>query len=300
MYVVTGATGNTGSVVAHTLLSHGRQVRTLGRNASRLLPFANRGAEALVIDLTDTGAVVRAFLGAEAAYVMIPPNPALPDYFAYVEKVVSSLASALVEARVRHAVVLSSLGAELHSGTGLVVGAHRLERTLDGIAGLNTLNLRAGYFMENTLTQVEAIHAMGKCVGPLRADLKLPMIAARDIGAVAAQALLELDFHGHQTRELHGQRDISYAEAASILGQAIDIPDLQYEQLSDERLSPVLADMGMSSNFIDLFFEMSAALNSGQMKALEPRNVRNTTPTTFESFVAEKFVPVYQKVNKAA
>ena len=300
MYVVTGASGNTGSVVAHTLLDRGKRVRVIGRNADHLRQLADRGAEAVIAELTDTAALARAFSGAEAVYAMIPPNSSLPDIYAYDERITTSLVSALRDAGVRNVVSLSSIGADKPSGTGLVLGLHRQEQALNGINGLNVLHLRAGYFMENTLSQAGLIHAMGSTAGPLRADLKLPMIATRDIGMAAAEALLRLDFQGHQTRELLGQRDISYAEVASIIGRAIGRPDLKYVQSGHEQLRPTLVQMGMSRNFIDLLLEMTDALNSGHMKALEQRNPRNTTPTSFEHFVEEKFVPEYRKAPQAA
>jgi uncharacterized protein YbjT (DUF2867 family) len=162
------------------------------------------------------------------------------------------------------------------------------------------LHLRAGYFMENTLGQAQMIQGMGSTGGPVRGDLKLPMIATRDIGAAAAQAMLRLDFKGHQSRELLGQRDISYNEVASVIGKQIGKPDLKYVHLSDEQVRPALSQMGMSPNFIGLLLEMTAALNSGYMKALEPRTTQNSTPTSFENFVAEEFLPVYQKTSKVA
>ncbi len=300
MYVVTGASGNTGSVVARTLLESGKQVRVIGRNAEHLRPFTERGAEAVIADISDSAPLAHAFQGAEGVYAMIPPNPAASDLYAYDDRIIASLVSALTNARVRHVVALSSIGADKPSGTGPVVGLHRLEQALDGIPGLNTLHLRAGYFMENTLSQAGVIHAMGSTVGPLRADLELPMIATSDIGADAAQRLLRLDFQGHQTRELLGQRDISYSEVTAIIGQAIGRPGLQYVQAPDEQLRPVLVEMGMSPNFADLLLEMSGALNSGYMKALEARTAENTTPTSFESFVAEEFVPALQRLSTAA
>jgi uncharacterized protein YbjT (DUF2867 family) len=300
MYAVTGASGNTGSVVAHTLLNNGKQVRVIGRNPDHLREFTQRGAEPFITDLADTGKLVNAFRGAEAVYAMIPPDPSLHDIYAYDERITSSLASALSDARVRHVVALSSIGADKPTGTGLVIGLHRFEEALNKIDGLNALYLRAGYFMENTLPQAGIIHAMDSTAGPLRGDLKLPMIATHDIGSAAAEAVLKLDFRGHETRELLGQRDISYNEATSIIGKAIGKPDLKYTQLPDEQLRPALANMGMSSNFIQLLLEMTSALNSGYMKALEPRSPRNTTPTSFEIFTAEKFVPAYQKFSAAA
>ena len=78
--------------------------------------------------------------------------------------------------------------------------------------------------MENTLPQVGAIRMAGSVIGPFRPDLKLPMIATRDIGTAAADALLSLGFHGKQTRELLGQRDLDYTEVATIIGKAIGKP----------------------------------------------------------------------------
>ncbi len=68
MYVVTGATGNTGHVVANRLLDQGKKVRVIGRNRERLQPFVARGAEAFVADLSDQAAVKQAFAGADAVY----------------------------------------------------------------------------------------------------------------------------------------------------------------------------------------------------------------------------------------
>lgn len=300
MYVVTGASGNTGSVVARGLLEQGKQVRVVGRNSNHLRQFTDRGAEAFVADMTDAAKLTKAFTGAEAVYAMIPPDLAASDVFSYDEQITSSLVSALTEAKVRHVVTLSSIGADKPSGTGPVVGLHRLEQALNRINGLNVLHLRAGYFMENTLAQAGAIQVMGNATGPLRGDLKLPMIAAQDIGAAAANALLQLEFKGHQSRELLGQRDISYDEIAGIIGKAIGMPGLKYVHVPDEQLRPVLAQQGMSSNFVDLLLEMCGALNSGYMKALETRKPENSTATSYEAFASEKFLPTYQKTSKAA
>ena len=190
--------------------------------------------------------------------------------------------------------VLSSIGADQEDKTGPVVGLHHLERTLEGIAGLNMHFLRAGYFMENVLPQVGVIQSLGFIAGPLRADLPLPMIATRDIGAFAAEALARRDFQGKQRRELQGARDVTYAQVAQVIGAAIGKPDLRYQQAPAIQLKPALTQMGMSANMADLLLEMSDSLNAGHMRALEPRSAQNTTPTTIETFAAEVFVPAYR------
>jgi uncharacterized protein YbjT (DUF2867 family) len=294
MYVVIGATGHTGSVVAEKLLAKGDKVRVVGRDAKRLERLKQKGAEAFVADVTDGSAMARAFSGAEAAYVMVPPNMASPNVRSYQEHVNDVLARALQNNGVRHAVVLSSVGADKPDRTGPVLGLHTLEQLLEAIAGLNVLFLRAGYFMENILPQVSVIQSLAHMTGPIRSDLALSMIATRDIGAFAAEALSRRDFQGKQRRELLGARDVTYAQVAKVVGAAIEKPDLSYRQVPAAQLKPALTQMGMSPDMADLLLDMSDALNSGHMRALEPRSPQNTTPTTIETFVGEVFVPAYR------
>ena len=295
MYVILGASGNTGHVVAKNLLARGQKVRVVGRNAAHLQSLGGEGAEIFIGDVLDATTLTKAFHKADAAYVMIPPNPTSNDVRAYEDRVSDAIAAAVLEAGVKHVVSLSSFGADKPSGTGPVAGLYDLEQKLNQINGANALHLRAGYFMENTLPQVGAIRMLGKVIGPLSPNLKLPMIATRDIGTAAADALLRLAFQGKQTQELQGQRDLDYIEAASIIGKAIGKPDLKYMQLSDEQMRPALVQSGISEQLAKLYLEMTAALNSGHMRTLEPRSSRNTTPTTYENFVAEVFVPAYQQ-----
>jgi uncharacterized protein YbjT (DUF2867 family) len=295
MYVVLGASGNTGKVVAKNLLARGQKVRVVGRNAAHLQSLAAEGAEIFIGDAADASALPKAFHKADAAYVMLPPNPTSNEYRAYQDRVSDAIAGAARSAGVKHIVSLSSFGADKSSGTGPVAGLYELEQKLNQIDGTNVLHLRAGYFMENTLPQVGAIRMAGSMIGPVAPNLKLPMIATRDIGAAAADALLRLAFQGKQTQELQGQRDLDYNEAAGIIGKAISKPGLGYIQAPNDQIRAAMVQMGMSDNFAGLILEMAGALNTGHMHTLEPRSPVNTTPTKFETFVAESFVPAYQQ-----
>ena len=294
MFVITGATGYTGSVAAEKLLASGAKVRVIGRDAKRLERFSQKGAEAVVADMTDAAALEKAFSGARAVYALIPPNIAATDVRAYQERVTDALAAAIRNNGIAYAIALSSTGADKSYGTGPVVGLHSLEEKLESIDGLNVLSLRCGYFFQNLLPQTGIIQSLGFMAGPVRADVPLPMIATSDIGAVAAEALAKLDFVGKQTRELLGARHVTYTEAARIIGAAIGKPDLAYRQVPASVLKPAMMQMGMSSNMVDLILEMSDALNSGHMKSQEPRSARNTTATTLETFAAEVFAPAYR------
>jgi uncharacterized protein YbjT (DUF2867 family) len=294
MYVVTGASGHTGRVVAERLLAEQKKVRAIGRNVEHLAPLTRQGAEAWIGDLTDAKSLAEALNGAEAVYVMLPPDPGPMKYRAFQDRVSDAFAAAIGQAGVKHVVSLSSFGADKPAGTGPVAGLHYLEQSLNQISGLHVLHLRAGYFMENTLAQIAIIKTIGVVAGPLRAEVELPMIATRDIGEFAAEALLNLDFVGQQTRELLGARDVSMAEVASIIGASISRPQLSYKQLPDEQVRAALVEVGMSEDVTDLILEMSHAINTGHMVALEARSEENTTPTSYEQFVTEVFAPQFR------
>jgi uncharacterized protein YbjT (DUF2867 family) len=300
MYVITGASGHTGHAAANKLLSNGKKVRVVGRNLDHLKPLVAKGAEPFVANVIDKDSVAKAFAGAQAVYVMFPPDEKVQDYLSRAEQTAEAYAQAIEKNGVKHAVSLSSVGADKTEKTGPIVGLHRLEERLNRISGLNTLHLRAAYFMENTLGQADAIAQMGSTVGLLRQDLKFPCIAARDIGDFAGDVLSQLNFAGHHVQELHGQRDISYGEITTVIAKAIAKPDVKYVQLGPDQFRDTLVRMGMSENLAAGLTEMSESMNSGYLKFLEPRSPRNTTPTSYEKFVVETFVPIYQSKRKAA
>ncbi|HEY2820523.1 MAG TPA: NAD(P)H-binding protein [Candidatus Acidoferrum sp.] len=299
MYVIVGATGNTGSVIAEALLAKGEKVRAIGRDKEKLAKLASKGAEVASGDTTDAAFLTKAFEGARAVYFMVPPNMSSEDYRGFQRKVFEAGATAIENAKVHYVVALSSYGADKESGCGPVSGLHEMETRISKIPGLNVLFLRPGYFFENLLGQVGAIQGFGVVASPVRGDLKTPAIATEDIANVAAEHLLKLDFSGIQTKELLGERDLTYTEFAKALGDAIGKPDLQYMQMPNEQFIGAVMQMGMSRNFAESMTEMCDALNSGHMVGLEARTAANTTSTSIETFARDVFAPAF-KGGKAA
>jgi uncharacterized protein YbjT (DUF2867 family) len=294
MYTVLGATGHIGTVLTKMLLESGEKVRVVGRSTSRLQPLVQKGAEPFIGDVGDAEALTRAFQDVRAAFLMIPPNPVSPDYRADQERMSDAIASAAKNAGLRYAVNLSSYGAQAPAGTGPILGLHFAELKLNALDKLNVLHLRPVYFFENHLTAINMIQMMGLYGGAVRGDLKIPMIATRDIGAHAAERLLKLDFNGKKTKELLGERDLTMNEAAAIIGKALNNVELHYAQFPYDQVQQVLLQMGIPPKTAAYFIEMYQGINDGIVAATEPRTAENTTPTTFETFVKEVFVPAYQ------
>jgi uncharacterized protein YbjT (DUF2867 family) len=289
IYVILGASGNTGSIIANSLLSAGKNVRVVGRDSGRLQRFVDKGAEAFTADMSDAVALAKAFRGARAAYLMLPPAKSREEQ----ERDSDNVAKAVKESGLRYAVHLSSYGAQVAEGAGPVSGLHSSEQKLNAIEGLNVLHLRAAYFMENNLAAIGMIHQMGILGNALLPDLKIPMAATRDVGDYAAQRLLHLDFSGKQTRELLGERDLSMTEATAVIARGIGKPELHYQQFPYDQVQQALTQLGVPLKGAAMYIEMYKSINAGVLVPLEPRSRENTAPTSFEQFVQEVFAPAY-------
>lgn len=294
MIVVTGATGHTGRTTAEILLARGQKVRALGRTAAKLEALTGRGAEAFPCDILDVAALTKAFAGAESVYAMVPPDIKSEDVVGHYDRVAEAFVAAIKASGVRHVVTLSSVGAQLKSGTGPVLGLHRMEEKFNTIPHINVVHLRPASFMENNLAQIGVIQKFGRMAGIIKGDKRYPMIATKDIAAAAADALLLRDYAGNSVRELLGQRDISADETAKIIGAAIGKPDLSYMEAPTPMFSMGLRQMGMSANMAELMVEMMQSISGGAMNPEEPRTAANTTPTSFETFATEVFAPAFR------
>jgi uncharacterized protein YbjT (DUF2867 family) len=286
MITVMGATGNTGRVTAEALLSRGEKVRVVGRDAGKLAPLVARGAEAAVGSASDASFLGRAFAGVETAYTLLPPDMGVPDLRAHQDRVGEATVQALRQAGVKRVVFLSSVGADLPSGTGPIAGLHAQEERLRRL-GTAVLLLRPGYFFENFHASLPMIRHQGINGGAIAPDVKMAMIATRDIGTAAAAAIAARDFSGVEIRNLLGPRDLSLAEATRILGAAIGKPDLAYVQFPYDAFSAALVQAGLTPDLARLYVEMARAFNDGIVKVKGGRTPASTTPTSFESFAKE-------------
>jgi uncharacterized protein YbjT (DUF2867 family) len=178
-------------------------------------------------------------------------------------------------------------------GNGIVATLHDLERRLLPLthAGVKVLALRSGSYFENFAHAVEVAQAHGIVADSVDPDVPVPMVATRDVAAVAAAALRERDWAGFETRELLGPRLLTYAEATRILGEALGLPHLAYVRLPAAELAAMLRQAGFAEPQATLQAALGEGLSDGVVAAREQRSARNTTPTTFEDYTAQLAVP---------
>lgn len=292
-YVIAGASGRVGGVIARALLERGEKVRAIGRNYDRLRALEGRGAELSLGDLEDGLFVKESFAGARAAFVMLPTNFDIQRGLrAWQERLIEHQARAIEVNQLPYVLQLSTVGAQLESGAGMLEALRAFEARLERTKA-NVLCLRAAYFLDNLLARIPMIRELGFFADALRPELRIPMIATRDIGEVAARRLRALDWEGLLVEELLGERDLSMAEVARALGQAIGRPDLHYQQVSYEAAQQAMVEAGVPEEFAAGYLETIRAFNDGRLRPTQPRSPRTTTPTSVEQFAREIFAPAF-------
>lgn len=285
MFVVFGATGQTGSVVADTLLEKQLPVRVVLRSDKAADAWQAKGADVAFADVIDADAITKALDGAIAIYAMNPPAYQTADMFTVAKNIGAAYVEAIAQSSVQKVVLLSSVGSQHATGTGNIMTTYFLENIFGNLA-IPVAFLRAAGFMENW-NGVAVIAAekgiLPSFYSPL--DRKLPMVAAADIGRAAAEALTE-DWTGKRIIELYGAADYSPDDVAVAFAAVLN-RDVQAVALPESDWQATIVGFGASSEAANAWCEMLRGFNSGHIifenNGIETRKGQ----TTIEDFAAE-------------
>jgi uncharacterized protein YbjT (DUF2867 family) len=279
IFVVAGATGHVGSVVARELLAAGHKVRAIVRNVDKAKALAGQGAELVAGELSDAAFLTRTLRGADGAFLLVPPPPHdSADVRAFQDRVSAVEATAVRESGVRHVVLLSSWGAEKTSGTGPIVGLHVLEEALKKTGVLSTF-LRAGSFTENLLAMLPAAQHQGVLPNFFPPEHKTATIATRDIAAVAVRSLLKPPA-ASEIVYVYGSHEYSAVDHAAYLSKKLG-KEIKLLNLPVSAASDAMQKGGVGASMANLYQEMY----EGAMKGLlgtEPGHRIEKGPTTLE------------------
>jgi uncharacterized protein YbjT (DUF2867 family) len=264
-YVLTGAAGNITRPLALELLKAGHQVTVVGRHAENLKELSNAGATTAIGSVDDEAFLTKTFTGADALYLMVPPNFGAADMKGFIASIGHVYVKSVAAAAVKNLVVLSSVGAELPKGSGPIDGLYQVEQALQDLKDVNILFLRAGYFYQNLLANIGLIKHAGIIGSNFSvADNKFLIVHPEDIAAAAAKALQSLSFKGHEVEYVVSDA-VSTAAIAKEIGGAIGKTDLPWIQFEDAQAQDGMEQAGLSKEIATNYVEMGQALNSGRL-----------------------------------
>ncbi len=263
-YVITGGAGHISKPLAETLLAAGHQVTVIGRNPANLQELVSKGASTAIGSVEDVPFLTAAFTGADAIYLMNPPNYASTNVKGTLEQVGKIYAAAVKAAQVKNIVNLSSIGAHLPDGTGPITGLHRAEKLLNALPGINVLHLRPAYFYYNLFANLGLIKQAGIMGSNFSVPAnKFPIVDPADIAAVAAEALLKLDFKGSTVRYIASDEVGTDAIAAAV-GKAVGKPELPWVTFPDDQAKAGMVQAGLTEDLADNYIEMGHSMGSGK------------------------------------
>ncbi len=286
--VVTTPTGNIGRRVSHLLVQAGVRPTLIARNPDRVDAELRDLADVQTGDLNDAARVREITRGADALFWLNPPSYDEADPIgAYVQK--GEVAAEAIRANgIPRVVFLSSVGAELRRGAGLIDGLGQTEELLDA-TDAHLVHLRPGFFFTNFLQQVEAIRDMGAFFGAAPEDVRMPYLDPRDIGEIAAARLLNPAWTGRTVQAIHGPATLTFAETAEVLSDVLG-RKIRYVEVSDEDFRGALLAKGVSESTADGYVQMYRGLRTFTPE--NPRSIVTTTPTTLGQWAFELLRPI--------
>ena len=263
MLAIMGATGQTGGAALAELKRRGLTVRAITRDPARAAALAGQDIEIVRGDAADAASLAAAFAGATAAYVMLAPPLQAADVLAESRTAARAIAAAVRDAGVPHVVALSSVGAHLAEGNGIVRALHDFEAALAGAAPSITF-LRPGYFMENWAAMLPVTREAGVLPSALLPlDVASETVSARDVGRTAAELLFDPRL-GTRIVDLAGPAEYSPVDAAAILTKLLGRTVSAVPSSREETVAGLLA-AGIGTDYAARLADLNDAINAGRM-----------------------------------
>lgn len=297
--VLTGSIGNIGKPLTKALVDKGHAVTVISSNAERKNDIEALGAKPAIGQMLDADFLTTTFKGADIVYCMETLDAAgdffdkEADFIGTISQIGYNYKKAIEAAGVKKIVHLSSIGAHMSEGNGILVFHHNVEQILNDLpAEIAIKFMRPVGFYTNMFAYARSIRSQGAIIQNYGGDDKEPWVSPLDIAAVIAEEM-ELPFQGRTIRYIASD-EISPNEIAKALGKAIGQPDLQWKVIPDEQLLANWLNIGMNPQIANGFIEMQAAMRGGILYQDYFRNRPALGNSKLEDF-AKEFAAVYNK-----
>ncbi|PWJ59419.1 uncharacterized protein YbjT (DUF2867 family) [Dyadobacter jejuensis] len=295
---LSGSLGHIGKPLAQALVSKGHTVTVISSNADRQREIEAIGARSAIGTIKDTDFIASAFSGADAVFCMVPPANYFNQYLNLLDYYITSgnnYAKAILQTGVKKVVNLSSIGAHMKEGNGILQGTYHVEHILNELpSDVAITHIRPTEFYYNLLPQTQSAKANGFLVSNIEAEVTNSWVSPKDIASVIAEEIT-IPSSGRKVRYVASE-ELTYNELVSILGEAIGKPDLKWVTITDEQMKDGLVSAGMQPAIAAGMAEMYASINSGLLyehyKLQKPETMGKVKIKDF----SEDFAKAYQQL----
>ncbi|PZR35760.1 MAG: NAD-dependent dehydratase [Azospira oryzae] len=266
--VLTGSLGNIGRPLTQELVQKGHAVTVISSNPKRQEDIEALGAKAAIGIMQDPAFLSAAFKGADIVYLM-ETMEAVGDMFDkdvdFIESITQigrNYKQAVAGSGVKKVIHLSSIGAHMAEGNGILLFHHNVENILQQLPGDVAIKfIRPVGFFDNLFSFIRTIKSKGAIISNYGGDQKEPWVSPLDIAAVIAEEV-DLPFKGRKVRYVASD-EVSPNEIARAIGEAIGKPDLAWSVIPDEQLLNGWLSIGFNPQVAKGFVELQASQGTG-------------------------------------
>lgn len=248
--LVTGATGNTCSILIPALLEAGHAVRAFVRNEEKARTLKEAGAEIYMGDLDQENTIDEALEGMDKVYLCTWNGPTASTQGIHVIDAIKRVGTSPLV--VRH----SAFGAE---SSELIKQINIVDAALKD-SGLPWISIRPTFFMQNLLMASPSIQGEGRIYWDW-ADGKAGMIDVRDVADCAFGALTGKAEEGKEYI-LTGPESISMHDVAAAFTREFG-KEVTYVAVPHEASKSSMLEMGFPEFIVDGYVELSKGFSAG-------------------------------------
>ncbi len=279
--LVTGATGTVGSEVVKQLSAKGADVRACCHTLSKADKIRGPGVEIVEVDYNKPETVEAAFRGVEKLFLLTPFTDNMVE-------ITAQLAAEARKAGVKHIVKLSTLvlGGDVEAKIP-PIRWHRQAEEIVEESGIPYIFVRPNGFMQNFINYYGETIETQNAIYTAAGEAKVGFVDARDIAAVAVEALTG-DGHEGKVYTITGPEAISHNQIADILSEVLG-RKISHVNLSEEDLRKGLEEAGLPDWIITSFVEGERITREGRPSAVLPtvEEVTGKKPRSFEQFARD-------------
>jgi uncharacterized protein YbjT (DUF2867 family) len=294
--IVTGSLGNIGKPLTEELVQKGHAVTVISSSAEKQKDIEALAAIAAIGSIEDIEFLTATFTGADIVYTMIPPGSFFDPSFDMIKSYSTfsnNYAQAIQQSGVKKVVHLSSIGAHMDKGNGMLAFHHTAENIFKQLPGDVSIKfMRPVGFYPNMLRFIPTIKAQGAIIQNYGGYEKEPWVSPLDIAAVIAEEI-EKPFNGRTIRYIASD-ELSPNEVAKILGEAIGKPDLKWLAITDEQMLNGMIGIGINPAAAKGLVEMNASRRGGVLYEDYHRHQPTLSKTKLTDF-AKDFAAAFNR-----
>lgn len=285
-FAVLGATGQVGGRTARQLLASGYKVRSIVRNkespaSQELERLGSQLFEVKTSDpspfATNEARLTLALSGVDGAFLLIPPHLTTPQPDKDAVKYIDVLKRAVSSSGVKKVVLLSGIGAQHPTGTGVSEKLYHLEKEFSELAQsgkVAVVAVRAGFFVTNISGALKAVPSGIFPGNAQNGDKKVNFVTIEDIGDETAKHLADPTTQNGslQIVELAGPEDLTFNEVAAIISEIVGA-DIKYTPTPREKQQAQFESYGLSPAGAKQIVLLGSGLDDGKMGFEHPESL---------------------------